>query len=72
MNRIGENGEHPDRSQRFFQKEDYWYYRTREGVEIGPFDSLNEAETGASDFIDFILHADPHVIQSLQSYGFAA
>ncbi|VUD59555.1 hypothetical protein TDB9533_02707 [Thalassocella blandensis] len=72
MNRTGENGNLPIRSQRFFKKGDYWYYNTREGVDIGPFDSLNEAETGASEFIDFILHADPHVIQTLQSYGAAA
>lgn len=72
MNRTGENGNLPGRSQRYFKKGDYWYYSTREGVDIGPFDSLNEAETGASEFIDFILHADPHVIQTLQSYGCAA
>lgn len=72
MNRTGENGNLPIRSQRYLKKGDYWYYTTREGVDIGPFDSLNEAETGASEFIDFILHADPHVIQTLQSYGDAA
>ena len=73
MNRTGETGGPPDnRSRRFFQKADYWYYSTREGVDIGPFDSLHEAETGVSDFIDFILHAEPGVVETLEKYGRAA
>ncbi len=72
MNRTGEAGNCPNRSQRFFKKADYWYYSTREGVDIGPFDSLSEAETGVSDFIDFILHAEPSVIETLEKYGRAA
>ncbi len=72
LNRTGEAGNCPDRSQRFFKKADYWYYTTREGVDIGPFDSLHEAETGVSDFIDFIMHAEPAVIETLERYGRAA
>lgn len=72
MNRTGEAGNCPGRSGRFFQKADYWYYTTREGVDIGPFDSQGEAETGVSDFIDFIIHAEPCVIETLESYGRAA
>jgi len=69
MNRTGETIEHiPARKSRFFQEEGYWYYNTREGVAIGPFDSLSEAETGASDFIDFILHAGPSVSETLSKY----
>lgn len=69
MNRAGEQGNFPERNQRFFQKASYWYYSTREGVDIGPFDSLSEAEVGASDFIDFIIHAEPSVLQTLERYG---
>ncbi len=72
MNRIGENGNEVRQSSRFFEKDEYWYYRTREGVNIGPFDSLSEAELGASDFIDFIIHAEPSVVQTLEKYGQAA
>lgn len=72
MNRRGELGATPARNKRYFQKEDYWYYTTREGVDIGPFDTLNEAETGVSDFIDFVLHAEPAVIRTLEKYGRAA
>lgn len=67
MNRNGEKGtESPNRSQRFFEREEYWYYSTREGVDIGPFDTLNEAKHGVSDFIDFILHAEPNVIETFE------
>ncbi|TVZ37282.1 hypothetical protein P886_1623 [Alteromonadaceae bacterium 2753L.S.0a.02] len=69
MNRTGEEGSVPTRSKRFFQKNDYWYYSTREGVDIGPFDTLHEAEVGASDFIDFIIHAEPTVIETLERYA---
>lgn len=73
MNRVNEQGSNlPERHKRFFQKADYWYYTTREGVDIGPFDSLTEAEVGASDFIDFIMHAEPSIVQTLERYGRAA
>lgn len=72
MNRIGESGSFPDRKKRVFQRENYWYYTTREGVDIGPFDSSQEAETGVSDFVDFIMHAEPSVAQALSLYGRAA
>ncbi|MFT5083269.1 MAG: hypothetical protein ACI9Y1_001310 [Lentisphaeria bacterium] len=72
MNRTGEQGTTASRCQRFFKKDDYWYYSTREGVNIGPFDTLNEAEIGASEFIDFIMHAEPNIIKTLEKYGRAA
>lgn len=72
MNRLGEQGECPSRSSRFLKKEGYWYYTTREGVDIGPFDTKGEAEAGVSDFIDFVLHADPAVVAVLSKYKTAA
>lgn len=72
MNRTGEHFEIPPRRSRFFEKDGYWYYCTREGVNIGPFDSLHEAERGLSDFIDFIVHAEPDIIATLERYGHAA
>ena len=70
MNRIGENGSAPSRStSRVYEKEGYFYYKTREGVDIGPFDSPNEAEVGVSEFIDFITHAEPNVVETLERYG---
>ncbi len=72
MNRTGENCELPMRQSRFFETDGYWYYNTREGVAIGPFDSMSEAETGVSDFIDFIMHAEPSVSETLAKYARAA
>ncbi len=72
MNRIGEKEELPDRKSRLFLIDDYWYYSTREGIDIGPFDTKHEAESGISDFIDFIIHAEPQVIDSLNKYRPAA
>lgn len=69
MNRTGEQTELPNRSTRFFSADGYWYYNTREGVAIGPFDSLSEAETGVSDFIDFITHAEPSMSETLVKYA---
>jgi hypothetical protein len=69
MNRTGEKCDIPNRSNRLFQDDGYWYYNTREGVAIGPFDSQSEAETGVSDFIDFITHASPSVSETLAKYA---
>ena len=72
MKRTGENTESQERTVRFFETEGYWYYNTREGVAIGPFDTLSEAEIGVSDFIDFIIHAEPEVSKTLAKYARAA
>ena len=67
-NREGENGNIPDRSGRFVEKSNYWYYQTREGVDIGPFDSREEAETGVGDFIDYICASAPEAAKVIERY----
>lgn len=67
-NRTGEQGQIPERSGRFLEKEGYWYYTTREGVDIGPFDSRDDAEIGVGEFIDFICAADPKVREAFEQY----
>lgn len=69
LQRLGEQGNVPERQERFFQKDSYWYYTTREGVAIGPFDNLSEARTGATDFIEFIQGAGSEMIPTLERYG---
>ncbi len=72
MNRFGERGETPNRADRVFQKDSYWYYRTREGVNIGPFDSRQDASNGVVEFIDFVSSANPKALQTLyQCAGYA-
>jgi len=67
-NRAGEKGNVPDRNGRFLQKDEYWYYTTREGVDIGPFDSRDDAEVGVGEFIDFICASEPKILAALKQY----
>lgn len=41
--RNGEPQKHWYRSNRFFQVEGIWFFSTREGLDVGPFDSENDA-----------------------------
>ncbi|MES2822250.1 MAG: DUF6316 family protein [Pseudomonadota bacterium] len=66
LNRTGELGAVPDRNSRILQKEKYWYYSTREGVDIGPFDGRKDAEVGVGDFINFICASEPNVLHILK------
>lgn len=68
VNRVGEHGDIPNRHGRLLEKDGYWYYTTREGVDIGPFDSAADAEVGVSDFIDFISASEPRVVDVLKQY----
>jgi len=63
-NRAGENGPTPKRHGRFFQDSRTWFFQTREGANIGPFDNRFEAEQGLNDFLDFITLADPKTLSS--------
>jgi len=67
-NRAGEQGSVPSRHERCLQKEGYWYYSTREGVDIGPFDNRDDAENGVGEFIDFIQASEPKVSDLLKQY----
>ncbi|MGQ9424967.1 DUF6316 family protein [Gilvimarinus sp. F26214L] len=69
FNRTGEQGNVPARTDRFFTSNDYWYYTTREGVDIGPFDSFEDAANGANEFIDFICGAEPSFSETLELYS---
>lgn len=62
-NRHGENGEPPPRSSRIFNMENVWYFSTREGADIGPFNSQEEANNGLQDFLQFIQLANDKIRQ---------
>ena len=66
--RRGDQGPVPARSDRIYEKNAYFYYRTREGIDIGPFDSFKDAERGVNDFIDF-MQTEPRSSQTLQQYS---
>lgn len=66
MNRAGESEIKSVRSDRFYKEGAYWYYKTRELVEIGPFDTKDEAAQGVNDFVEFIKAAEPKVIDTFE------
>ena len=67
--RSGENESHPIRNERFFQMEHHWYYTTREGVNVGPFDSYHEADQGVAEFIEFVSAADDKILEAFKQSG---
>ena len=58
----------PIRSDRLFIQNNYWNFRTREGMDIGPFDSINEAVYGVDNFIEFVDAAKPEIIERIARY----
>lgn len=69
VNRQHENGGVPIRSDRLFTRDNYWYFRTREGLNIGPFDSAAEASEGIKGFIDFLKTTEPAVVRRIRQYA---
>lgn len=68
MKRKEEEGFVPVRSDRFFTQHNYWYFRTREGLDIGPFGTLLEATIGVDGFIDFLNEAEPDIVDRITQY----
>jgi len=65
--RKGEVGKLPPRSSRIFHMDNLWYFNTREGVDIGPFHSQNEAFSSLQDFLEFIQLANKTILKSFSS-----
>jgi Domain of unknown function (DUF6316) len=65
--RTGEVGAVPMRTDRFFAVNSAWYFATREGASIGPFDNKGDAQRGLTDFIDFVKLAEPRVLTTFYS-----
>ena len=42
------------RSTRFEYREGEWFFRTREGIELGPFESHAEAAVSLNEYLEFI------------------
>jgi len=57
--RSGEIGAVPMRSDRFFAVNSSWYFATREGASVGPFETKEKALGGLDDFIEFVKLAGP-------------
>lgn len=64
--RSGEVGEAPPaRSNRFYFNQGAWYFYTREGASIGPFDDRAEAGQGLGNFLEFLRVAKPALVSKL-------
>lgn len=61
--RLNENNFFGNRSERFFRQKSIWYFRTREGIDIGPFNDIYDAKEGANDYIDFISLARSKILR---------
>jgi len=47
--------------------ENYWYFATREGTDIGPYPSRDDAHGGLGDFIQFIQLANEATLKAFYS-----
>ncbi|GAB1266550.1 hypothetical protein NBRC116493_35540 [Aurantivibrio infirmus] len=55
--RAGERQAPPKRSQRIYREGKNWYFNTREGAPIGPFEELKEAIAWLDDYVNYTKHA---------------
>lgn len=62
INRNGEIGTIPVRSDRFFNVDHDWYFSTREGCPVGPYLNKGQAKTGLDDFLEFLELAQPNML----------
>jgi len=58
-NRTGEEGAVPSRCDRFYAFKNEWFFTTREGSPIGPFSTRETANSGLTDYLDFLNLASP-------------
>lgn len=55
----------PTRSNRLLLINGSWYFAIREGAPIGPFPDEPEARQALTDFIEFVLLAEPNTLSRL-------
>lgn len=67
-NRNGERGALPARAPRFFKLGHYWYFTTREGASIGPFDDREGAAAGARGYAEQIRDL-PETVELIRRYA---
>jgi hypothetical protein len=56
------------RSNRYFKLSEHWYFTTREGATLGPYDSIEQAEQAVSDYIQFVSQATPTILKLLANH----
>lgn len=58
VTRKGEADKTWFRSDRFFYLGEEWYFSTREGTDVGPFNSIDSARTGLDRYIEAMQNKD--------------
>ncbi|NRB39333.1 MAG: hypothetical protein HRU20_12835 [Pseudomonadales bacterium] len=53
------------RSTRFEYREGEWYLQTREGIELGPYESHAEASVSLNDYLDFVGSGNTKALEEL-------
>ncbi len=59
--RRGEDGSVPSRCERFYSLRSEWFFATREGSSVGPYATLESANMGLGDYLDFMELAKPKI-----------
>ncbi len=49
--RTGDDGADHSQTERFYESNSKWYFKTREGEDQGPFMSRKEAESGLAAYV---------------------
>jgi hypothetical protein len=57
--RAGEKPRLRFRTERLFAVADGWYFTTREGIDVGPYRSRDEAQAGAARLLALLRHLPP-------------
>lgn len=66
MNRKTDPGNvRPIRGGRYFKLHDFWFFATREGATIGPYDTREQAVMGTMEFIRYIQNAPAAALKLL-------
>ncbi len=55
----------PLRCDRYFKLSNYWYFTTREGATLGPYDSKEQAQLAVADYIQFVTQTTPTMLKVL-------
>ncbi|MGB5324136.1 MAG: DUF6316 family protein [Pseudomonadales bacterium] len=63
--RKGEAGPIPSRCERFYSLRSEWFFATREGASVGPYETMESASMGLDDYLDFMALAKPRVREKL-------
>ncbi|MGI9294221.1 MAG: DUF6316 family protein [Pseudomonadales bacterium] len=67
LNRAGEQGRIPVRTDRYFTVDRDWYFSTREGCPVGPYPNKNQAGKSLNDFLEFLSLAKPRMLSAFYS-----